>query len=98
MSGPAGTSDTIGFNVTDQAGAFNPTVTATVATQAVNHTPTAQGNNESGVAPGSSVALSSLFSYSDADGLSDIVSFDVRCRQLTADTSTTTACCGLMGS
>ena len=78
VSGPAGTSDTIGFNVTDQAGAFNPTVTATVATQAVNHTPTAQGNNESGVAPGSSVALSSLFSYSDADGLSDIVSFDVR--------------------
>src|SRR5207253_743911 len=34
VAGAGGTSDTIGFNVTDHAGAFNPTVTATVSTQA----------------------------------------------------------------
>ncbi len=36
VSGPAGTSDTIGFNVADQAGAFNPTVTATVSVEGAN--------------------------------------------------------------
>jgi hypothetical protein len=44
-------------------------------------TPAAQGNSESNAAAGRSIALSNLFSYSDADGLSDVVSFNVNCRQ-----------------
>ncbi len=75
--GPSGSVDTIGFNVTDKAGAFNPTVTATVTSAATNHTPTASPHNQTAV-PGTVIPLSTLFTYSDADGLSDIVSFDVR--------------------
>ena len=43
-----------------------------------NHTPTVQGNSQSGVAASTSISLTSLFSYSDLDGISDIVSFDLR--------------------
>ncbi|MEG3146486.1 pre-peptidase C-terminal domain-containing protein, partial [Sphingomonas sp. RT2P30] len=74
--GSSGSVDMIGFNVTDKAGAFNPTVTATVSAT-VNHAPTATGQNQT-AAPGTVIPLSTLFTYADADGLSDIVSFDVR--------------------
>ena len=76
--GPSGSTDTIGFNVTDHAGAFNATVTATVTAQAANHTPTASGHNQTGVAPGTAIPVTTLFTYSDSDGLSDIVSFDLK--------------------
>ncbi|MFL6857604.1 MAG: hypothetical protein ACJ8EB_06805, partial [Allosphingosinicella sp.] len=75
--GPSGSVDSIGFNVTDKAGTFNPTVTATVTSAAANHTPTASPHNQT-AAPGTVIPLSTLFTYSDADGSSDIVSFDVR--------------------
>ena len=77
--GPSGSVDTVGFNVTDRAGAFNTSVTATVTAQAVNHTPTATPHNQT-AAPGTVIPLSTLFTYSDADGLSDIVTLDVQDR------------------
>jgi hypothetical protein len=77
--GPSGSVDTIGFNVTDHAGAFNTSVTATVTATSTNHTPTAQGFNQT-AAPGTIIPLSTLFTYSDADGLSDIVTLDVQDR------------------
>src|SRR5436190_1196827 len=70
--------ETIGFNVTDHARAFNPTVTATVSVAAANQTPTATGHSQSNVAAGAVIALSTLFTYNDPDGLSVIVSFDVK--------------------
>src|SRR2546423_12686126 len=44
----------------------------------VNRTPTASGHNQTGIAPGTAIAITTLFTYSDLDGLSDIVSFDVK--------------------
>ena len=76
--GASGTTNSIGFNVTDAAGAFNSSVYATVTAQAVNHTPTAQAHDQLNQAPGTMIPLTTLFSYSDQDGSSDIVSFDVR--------------------
>src|SRR5438270_1660931 len=61
VAGPSGSSDTIGFNVTDHAGAFNSTVTATVTSQASNQTPTASGHSQTGVTPGTAIAISTLF-------------------------------------
>ncbi|MEA3009962.1 MAG: hypothetical protein QOJ91_1654, partial [Sphingomonadales bacterium] len=42
-----------------------------------NHTPTASPHNQT-AAPGTVIPLTTLFTYSDADGISDIVYFDVR--------------------
>src|SRR5580658_10550069 len=72
VAGPAGVSDTIGFNVDDQYGQYNPTVTATVTEPAK---PTATAHNDT-VAPGTSIPLTTLFSYSAAAG-DTIVGFDV---------------------
>jgi hypothetical protein len=44
-----------------------------------NHAPTASGHDQDAV-PGTVFALSTLFTYSEADGLSDIVKFDVQDR------------------
>jgi hypothetical protein len=74
VAGPGGTSDMIGFNVDDQYGQFNPTVTATVAAS-LPVPPTAGSSNQT-VSPGTSIPLSTLFSYSAASGDS-IVGFDV---------------------
>ena len=74
--GPAGSADNVAFNAIDSQGAFNPSVTATVTAQAANHTPTAAGNDQT-AAPGTVIALTTLFTYSDADGAADIVGFSV---------------------
>src|SRR3984885_8124603 len=77
VAGTAGTVDSIGFNVDDQYGQFNPTVTATVSAQAsqLPSKPTATANSQT-VAAGTSIPLSTLFSYSAASADS-IVGFDV---------------------
>ena len=77
VAGTAGTVDSIGFNVDDQYGQFNPTVTATVSAQAsqLPSKPTATANSQA-VAAGTSIPLSTLFSYSAASADS-IVGFDV---------------------
>jgi murein DD-endopeptidase MepM/ murein hydrolase activator NlpD len=80
--GASGSVDKIGFNVTDRAGAFNPTVTATVTAQPIvpviiNAKPTAVAYDQT-VAAGTRLALSTLFTYADSDGVTDVVSFDLK--------------------
>src|SRR4051812_44379407 len=53
------------------------TTTDITAAAITNHTPTASGHSQT-AAPGTVIPLTTLFSYADADGSSDIVSFDVR--------------------
>jgi len=74
--GPSGSVDKVYFNVTDAAGKFNPSVYATVTAQATDNTPTATPHDQT-MAPGTVIPLTTLFTYSDSDGLQDIVSFDV---------------------
>jgi murein DD-endopeptidase MepM/ murein hydrolase activator NlpD len=82
VAGEAGTTSTVALQAIDRAGASHTSATSTLTVLAPpNQAPTATGSNRT-VAASSSVALSSLFTWSDPNGPNDIVSFQVRDRDL----------------
>ena len=78
VAGPGGASDTVNFNVEDQYSQISTVVSATVsAVAATPAPPTATPHNQTGVAPGTSIALSTLFTYSFAAG-DTVLGFDFK--------------------
>jgi hypothetical protein len=63
----------------DKTGSFTARFADTGTAPVVNHKPTAQGHDQT-LASGTPIPLSTLFTYGDADGSSDIVRFAVQDR------------------
>jgi hypothetical protein len=79
VAGPAGSVDSIGFSPIDSHQAFS-NATATVTAQS-NHDPNTPVGHDQTIAPGSSVALSTLFTnFTDPDAGDTITAFYVRDR------------------
>jgi Ca2+-binding RTX toxin-like protein len=72
----ASDADSIGFNAYDSHGSFSPSATAvvTTATTVIDNPPSATGHDQS-VSFGTTIALSTLFSYSDPDAVDSVTMF-----------------------
>ncbi len=84
VAGPAGSSDSVGFNAIDSHDAFNSpgaVATVTVPAAAPDNPPVVTVTNKT-VTAGTVIPLSQLFSYSDPDAGDSVTAFAVRDRTL----------------